>query len=137
MSIRDPKHDAAIAPELPPHDRHADDSALAELFEYAGMRAEEAVHRWREERRGLNLGLDAYGGASVVMSVDDRRLLNQLKRIGAVRKGTYSGTWDVSRTWAHHGQECGVDCAMAEVVVEILNTSFGDRAHAYVESWWS
>lgn len=137
MRVADPKQDVAVASEVPARDRDADDARLAELFEYAGMRAEEAVHRWREERRRLNLGLDAYGGACVMMSVDDRKLLNALKRIGAVQKGTHSGTWDVTRTWAYHGQECGVDCAMAEVVVDILNTSLSGRAHAYVHSWWS
>lgn len=138
MRAGPPRHDLAAAPHMPINGgKDADDAALAELFDYAGMRAEEAVHAWREERRRLNLGLDAYGGACVIMTVDDRRLLNALKRIGAVEKGTYSGTWDVKRTWAHHGQECGVDCTMAEVVCDILNASLGDRARAHVHSWWS
>ena len=137
MRTTNPQADVAVGASSEPNGREADDASLAELFEYAGMRAEEAVHVWREERRRLNLGLDAYGGACVMMSVDDRKLLNALKRIGAVKKGTYSGTWDVRRTWAHHGQECGADCAMAEVVVEILNASLAGRAHAYVHSWWS
>ena len=138
MRAGEPRPDLAVAPSTRRADRReADDAALVELLEYAGMRAEEAVHTWREERRRLNLGLDAYGGACVILTVADRKLLNALKRIGAVAKGTYSGTWDVKRTWAYHGQECGVDCAMAEVVCGILNASLGDRARAHVHSWWS
>lgn len=138
MKAREPRPDTTGgACTLAAGGKHAGDAALAELFEYAGMRAEEAFHTWHEERRRLNLGLDAYGGACVIMTVGDRKLLNALKRIGAVEKGTYSGDWDVKRTWAHRGQECGVECAMAEVVCKILNASLGDRAHAHVHSWWS
>lgn len=111
------------------------DADLSELVEYAAIRAEEAAVPWQRARAGY--GKDAYGGAMVKISFNDRKLLNAMKRAGLVTKGTYPGEWIVENRWNAIGQEAGLAIAMCDAACAVLDAAFGERATAWVHHWWS
>ena len=115
-----------------------DEARIAAMLADTDTMVRNATSRWRIDRWKLGLfGLDAYGGAMVMLSFEDRRLLNAMKRAGAARRGVYPGEWILELRPRLRTQEAGPQAAACEAMADALNAAFGPRMSARCHCWWS